>query len=54
MVIIAADSNNAPKFLKTDTDDDNVAKDQEAQVVICLNYVWDDTAGNWVRMTQPT
>lgn len=53
MPIIAKDSNNAPKMLKVDTDDDDVAKDQVVQVVICLNYVWDAGNTKWVRMTQP-
>jgi len=53
MVIIAKNSTNNPKYLKVDTADASVAKNQEAQLVICLNYVWDSVNEIWVPMTQP-
>ena len=53
MVIIAKNPQNLPRFLKIDTDDGDVAKDKEVQVVICLNYVWDSVNEKWIRMTQP-
>lgn len=37
----------------TETDDNDIAKDQETLVVINLNYVWDAANTKWVRMTQP-
>jgi hypothetical protein len=52
-MIIAIDGSNIAKFLKIDTDDAAVAKGQEAQLVICLNYVFDAATDKWIPMTQP-
>lgn len=53
MVTIAKNAAAVAKLLKIDTDDGDVAKNQEVQVVINLNYVWDAVGEKWVRMTQP-
>lgn len=53
MNVEGVDSNNDVFPFKVDVDDDDIAKDQRVQIVICLNYVWDAGNSKWVRMTQP-
>ena len=54
-VAVAGDNGTSvPISFKVDTDDDNIAASQVVQVVINLNYVWDNANTKWVRMTQPT
>lgn len=48
--VIPTDGTNNILF---DTDDAVIAKEQVAQVVICLNYVWDAVNTQWIPMTQP-
>ena len=48
--VILTDGTNDIVF---DTDDDDIAKDQVPQLIICLNYVYDAVNTKWVRMTQP-
>ena len=48
--VIPTDGTNNILF---DTDDAVIAKEQVAQVVICLNYVWDAANTQWIPMTQP-
>lgn len=48
----ARQSANFPVYLKADTDDGSIIGGKVVQVTIALGYVWDATAGNWVRETQ--